>query len=187
MKFNDAMNRCGIIAILRGITTPEVEAVGEALVEAGVTVAEIPLNSPDPFTSIAAMAKSFHGRLVVGAGTVLSVQDVRLLKEHGGMISVSPGLQSRSNSSGARCRDGAASRRVHADGSFCRNPRRCHHSQAVPGRSGKPRHRQGLAGRASSACADMCCRWRYVCQHGRVACCWRQWLRNWFKCLQAWP
>ena len=90
MKFHDAMNRCGIIAILRGITTPEVEAVGEALVEAGVTVAEIPLNSPDPFSSIAVMAKRFRGRLVVGAGTVLSVQDVRLLKEHGGTISVSP-------------------------------------------------------------------------------------------------
>lgn len=90
MTFDEAVQHCGIIAILRGLTTAEVEAVGEALTAAGVTIAEIPLNSPDPLTSIAAMAKRFKGRLVVGAGTVLSVPDVRLLKEHGGEISVSP-------------------------------------------------------------------------------------------------
>lgn len=90
MTFADAISECGLIAILRGITTAEVEAVGQALVEAGIRVAEIPLNSPDPFASIEKMAKVFNGKLVVGAGTVLSVQDVNLLKAHGGQISVSP-------------------------------------------------------------------------------------------------
>lgn len=90
MTFKDAIERCGIIAILRGITTAEVESVGAALVEAGVTIAEIPLNSPDPFVSIAAMARAFKSKLVVGAGTVLSVPDVRMLAAHGGMICVSP-------------------------------------------------------------------------------------------------
>ena len=90
MTFADAMSECGLIAILRGITTAEVEAVGQALVEAGIRVAEIPLNSPDPFASIEKMATAFKGKLVVGAGTVLSVQDVNLLKTHGGQISVSP-------------------------------------------------------------------------------------------------
>lgn len=90
MTFADAISECGLIAILRGITTAEVEAVGQALAEAGIRVAEIPLNSPDPFASIEKMAKVFKGRLVVGAGTVLSVQDVNLLKAHGGQISVSP-------------------------------------------------------------------------------------------------
>ena len=90
MKFADAMSECGLIAILRGITTAEVEAVGQALVEAGIRVAEIPLNSPNPFASIEKMAKAFKGKLVVGAGTVLSVQDVNLLKANGGQISVSP-------------------------------------------------------------------------------------------------
>jgi 2-dehydro-3-deoxyphosphogalactonate aldolase len=90
MIFADAMSECGLIAILRGITTAEVEAVGQALVEAGIRAAEIPLNSPDPFTSIEKMAATFKGKLVVGAGTVLSVQDVNLLKAHGGQISVSP-------------------------------------------------------------------------------------------------
>jgi 2-dehydro-3-deoxyphosphogalactonate aldolase len=90
MNFAQAVTQCGIIAILRGVTTGEVAAIGQALVEAGITIAEIPLNSPDPFTSIAKMAGLFKGQLVVGAGTVLSVQDVNLLKVHGGEISVSP-------------------------------------------------------------------------------------------------
>ncbi|MEQ1520349.1 MAG: 2-dehydro-3-deoxy-6-phosphogalactonate aldolase [Aestuariivirga sp.] len=90
MTFADAMSECGLIAILRGITTAEVEPIGQALVEAGIRVAEIPLNSPDPFASIEKMAKAFKGKLVVGAGTVLSVQDVNVLKAHGGQISVSP-------------------------------------------------------------------------------------------------
>ena len=90
MTFADAIAECGLIAILRGIATAEIEAVGQALVEAGIRVAEIPLNSPDPFASIEKMAKAFKGKLVVGAGTVLSVQDVNLLKAHGGQISVSP-------------------------------------------------------------------------------------------------
>ena len=90
MTFSDAVSECGLIAILRGITTNEVEAVGQALLDAGLRVAEIPLNSPDPFTSIQKVSALFKGKLVVGAGTVLSVQDVNLLKAHGGQISVSP-------------------------------------------------------------------------------------------------
>jgi 2-dehydro-3-deoxyphosphogalactonate aldolase len=90
MTFADAISDCGLIAILRGITTAEIESVGQALVEAGIRVAEIPLNSPDPFASIEKMSAAFKGKLVVGAGTVLSVQDVNLLKAHGGQISVSP-------------------------------------------------------------------------------------------------
>lgn len=90
MTFADAISECGLIAILRGITTEEIESVGQALVEAGIRVAEIPLNSPDPFASIEKMTAAFKGKLVVGAGTVLTVQDVNLLKAHGGQISVSP-------------------------------------------------------------------------------------------------
>ena len=90
MTFADAVSECGLIAILRGITTNEVEAVGQALLDAGIRIAEIPLNSPDPFTSIQKMSAIFKGKLIVGAGTVLSAQDVNLLKAHGGQISVSP-------------------------------------------------------------------------------------------------
>ena len=90
MTFADAISECGLIAILRGITSGEVEAVGQALFDAGIRVAEIPLNSPDPFTSIQKVSAVFKGKLIVGAGTVLSSQDVILLKAHGGEISVSP-------------------------------------------------------------------------------------------------
>jgi 2-dehydro-3-deoxyphosphogalactonate aldolase len=90
MTLDEALNTCGIIAILRGVTPQEAVAVGQVLYDAGVRIVEVPLNSPDPFTSIAALAKAFGPRMVVGAGTVLSVQDVNMLKDHGGQISVSP-------------------------------------------------------------------------------------------------
>ena len=90
MQLNDALKACGIIAILRGVKPDEVLDVAHVLLEAGVRVVEVPLNSPDPFHSIGQLAKAFAGRMVVGAGTVLSVQDVNMLKEHGGQISVSP-------------------------------------------------------------------------------------------------
>ena len=90
MNLNDALKSCGIIAILRGVTADEVIQVAEVLLEAGVKVVEVPLNSPDPFTSIGKLAKAFEGRMVVGAGTVLNVQDVNLLKYSGGTICVSP-------------------------------------------------------------------------------------------------
>jgi 2-dehydro-3-deoxyphosphogalactonate aldolase len=90
MTLDEALNACGIIAILRGVTPTEVVAIAEALHAAGIRIVEVPLNSPDPFTSIAALAKTFKGKMVVGAGTVLSPQDVNLLKESGGTISVSP-------------------------------------------------------------------------------------------------
>jgi 2-dehydro-3-deoxyphosphogalactonate aldolase len=90
MTLNEALESCGIIAILRGVTPKEVIAVGDALYQAGIRIVEVPLNSPDPFTSIAQLSKHFGDKMVVGAGTVLSVQDVNHLKETGGTISVSP-------------------------------------------------------------------------------------------------
>jgi 2-dehydro-3-deoxyphosphogalactonate aldolase len=90
MKLEDALEACGIVAILRGVTPGEVVAVSQALYDAGIRVVEVPLNSPEPFQSIEKIAKEFSGRMVVGAGTVLSVQDVNVLKAHGGQISVSP-------------------------------------------------------------------------------------------------
>jgi 2-dehydro-3-deoxyphosphogalactonate aldolase len=90
MNLEVALKACGIIAILRGVTPDEVVEVSEALYEAGVRVVEVPLNSPEPFKSIELLAKAFAGRMIVGAGTVLSTQDVNMLKASGGHISVSP-------------------------------------------------------------------------------------------------
>ena len=90
MNLNQALEACGIIAILRGVSPNEVVDVTQTLYDAGVRIVEVPLNSPEPFTSIELLAKTFGDKMVVGAGTVLSEQDVNLLKEHGGQISVSP-------------------------------------------------------------------------------------------------
>jgi 2-dehydro-3-deoxyphosphogalactonate aldolase len=90
MMLDEALEACGIVAILRGLTPNESVGVAQALYHAGIRVVEVPLNSPEPFTSIEMIAKAFAGRMVVGAGTVLSEQDVNTLKAHGGTISVSP-------------------------------------------------------------------------------------------------
>ena len=90
MNFDQAAAQCGIIAILRGVTPAEVLDVTAALFEAGIRIVEVPLNSPEPFGSIEILAKKYESTMVVGAGTVLSVQDVQMLKNHGGQISVSP-------------------------------------------------------------------------------------------------
>ncbi len=88
--FEQAAGDCGIVAILRGVTLDEVTGIGDALYAAGIRVVEVPLNSPDPFRSIAALAARFHGRMVVGAGTVLDTDGVDRVKSAGGQISVSP-------------------------------------------------------------------------------------------------
>jgi 2-dehydro-3-deoxyphosphogalactonate aldolase len=90
MRFEDAAKACGIVAILRGVTPDEVAGIGDALHDAGVRVVEVPLNSPEPFRSIATLAARFQNRMVVGAGTVLDVDSVDRLKSAGGQISVSP-------------------------------------------------------------------------------------------------
>jgi 2-dehydro-3-deoxyphosphogalactonate aldolase len=79
-----------IIAILRGITLEEAEPVCEALLEAGLTTIEIPLNSPQPLQSIGILAKRFGSVATIGAGTVLTAQQVRDVTSAGGRIIVSP-------------------------------------------------------------------------------------------------
>ena len=85
-----AMARCPLVAILRGVTPDAVEAIGEALVDAGFSLIEVPLNSPDPLTSIARLVRRLGDRAVIGAGTVLTTDHVAQVREAGGRLIVSP-------------------------------------------------------------------------------------------------
>lgn len=84
-----------IIAILRGITPDEAEPITEALISAGITSIEVPLNSPDPFTSIKSMVDSFGQDALIGAGTVLTPDDVLRLQQIGAGMVVSPDCNPR--------------------------------------------------------------------------------------------
>lgn len=79
-----------IIAILRGITPDETPAICDALIACGISMIEVPLNSPDAFTSIGLAAKRFAGMAQIGAGTVLTPEDVERVAEAGGSFVVSP-------------------------------------------------------------------------------------------------
>ncbi len=79
-----------LVAVLRGITPEEIPAIGDALVEAGFRILEVPLNSPRPFDSIALLARRYGDRCLAGAGTVIEVADVARVRDAGGRIVVMP-------------------------------------------------------------------------------------------------
>ena len=91
-SFNHWFAAMPLVAILRGLSPEEAVPVGEALVEAGIHILEVPLNSPDPLTSIGRLAKALEGRAIVGAGTVLTPERVDAVADAGGAIVVSPNM-----------------------------------------------------------------------------------------------
>ncbi|WP_133680372.1 2-dehydro-3-deoxy-6-phosphogalactonate aldolase [Paludibacterium purpuratum] len=87
-----AMAALPLVAILRGITPDVVEPVAEALYLAGWRMVEVPLNSPEPLESIRRLAARWGGRMLIGAGTVLSAVQVGAVAAAGGRLIVAPNL-----------------------------------------------------------------------------------------------
>jgi 2-dehydro-3-deoxyphosphogalactonate aldolase len=90
IDFAEGLRQLPLIAILRGIQPQEVLATVESLVDAGFRLIEIPLNSPDPYTSIRLAADAFGDVALIGAGTVLGPDDVARTLEAGGQLIVAP-------------------------------------------------------------------------------------------------
>ena len=90
LDFATAFARCPLVAILRGVRPDEVEPIGDALVAAGFTLIEVPMNSPDPLDSIGRLARRLEGQALVGAGTVLTPDQVRAVQQVGGRLIISP-------------------------------------------------------------------------------------------------
>jgi len=82
----------GLVAILRGLKATEAIAIGQALFDAGIEAIEVPLNSPQPFSSIARIVQVLPKTALVGAGTVLTAADVDNLHQAGGRLLVSPNI-----------------------------------------------------------------------------------------------
>jgi 2-dehydro-3-deoxyphosphogalactonate aldolase len=90
MNLKDWLSASPLIAILRGVTPPEVEAIVEVLAESRILIVEVPLNSPQPFDSIARVARRFGETMLVGAGTVRSPDAVQRVADAGGKLIVTP-------------------------------------------------------------------------------------------------
>lgn len=89
-ELKNRLGQCALVAIIRGVTPGEVEAVAEAIIQAGIRIVEVPLNSPNPLDSIERLARRFGGEALIGAGTVLDPADVGRVRDVGGRLVVSP-------------------------------------------------------------------------------------------------
>ena len=85
-----AMAQNGLIAILRGLRPEESVAIGQVLYDAGFRIIEVPLNSPQPYDSIRLLRNSLPADCLIGAGTVLSAEQVQQVKAAGGQLIVMP-------------------------------------------------------------------------------------------------
>jgi 2-dehydro-3-deoxyphosphogalactonate aldolase len=89
-SFEDALAACPLIAILRGVQPDDCLAIGQALADAGFTIIEVPLNSPEPYESIGLLARALGDRALIGAGTVTRPRQVDEVAQAGGRLIVMP-------------------------------------------------------------------------------------------------
>jgi 2-dehydro-3-deoxyphosphogalactonate aldolase len=108
----DFLDPLPFCAVLRGITPAEIDAIGDVLADAGFRILEVPLNSPQPFVSIARLAARFGERCLVGAGPVIDPDDVARVADAGGRVIVMPHADLRvvaaAKSRGLFCMPGVA-------------------------------------------------------------------------------
>lgn len=93
-SFNQLLGECPLVAIIRGVTPDTAIETGEALIEGGIRIIEVPLNSPEPLQSIEKMTRRFGDEALIGAGTVLHAEDVARVRDAGGKLIVSPNMNS---------------------------------------------------------------------------------------------
>jgi hypothetical protein len=149
-----------LVAILRGVEPDEVVAIGRTLIDAGLRAIEVPLNSPEPLRSIAALAEAFGRRALIGAGTVLDPADVSRVADAGGRLIVTPhadpAIVRTAKALGLLCVPGVATP-TEAFGALarvptrsrCSRPRRCRRRWSEPGARCCPR-RYGCCQSAAS-------------------------------------
>jgi 2-dehydro-3-deoxyphosphogalactonate aldolase len=90
MEMNSWLTQCPLVAILRGLPPPDADAIGKALIDAGLRIIEVPLNSPDPFRSIEMLARKYGDTALIGAGTVMTEADIDNVAKAGGRLIVTP-------------------------------------------------------------------------------------------------
>ncbi len=140
-----AFEACPLIAIMRGVTPADAAEHGQALYEAGFRIVEVPLNSPQPFDSIAAIRKALPADAIVGAGTVLHPSFVNDVKSAGGELIVMPHSDAEVVRAAKAQGTGLRAGRRDAERSVHRAEKRRRRAEDVPGRTTRLPGREGMA------------------------------------------
>ncbi|MDZ4690233.1 2-dehydro-3-deoxy-6-phosphogalactonate aldolase [Terricaulis sp.] len=90
MQLAEALQAMPLIAILRGVTPAQAPAIAGVIIEAGIKLIEVPLNSPEPLRSLEALVRAFGDDALFGAGTVMDCADVTAVADLGGQFIVAP-------------------------------------------------------------------------------------------------
>ncbi len=90
MELNTWLQRCPLVAILRGVQPAEAESICAALEQAGICIVEVPLNSPNPLETIYLLSRTFGSRILIGAGTLTETSHVAQVADAGGQLIVTP-------------------------------------------------------------------------------------------------
>ena len=186
MDFATAMDRFPLVAILRGIQPRESLAIAETLIEAGFTLIEVPLNSPDALDSIEQIFHAFADKACIGAGTVLRREEVGAVRNAGGSLIISPNLDERV------ANEAFVQKMTYLPGVV--TPSEAFRAIALgasglkifPRRDGLSRRDKGPDGGFAKAYSPRPCRRNRAGKPGGLLACRRFRIRSWIKPLQGW-